>query len=199
MLPGNSTNFVYRWTEEEERARVAALARSGRVLTRRAARQRAWDNWGMVALAGGLLLLFLAALLYLSVYGPNLAGLPRLFHAAWRLLSAGVPAACAAAWHWLWGWTRPYVPAGASGLTFPAQSRLAHAIAAHRARLAILAVGMVLSGVYLRTDRAGRAVWVFALTLLIAAIALPFAQSVIGSPHPTRPFSSAVSAGYPGS
>ncbi len=197
MLPGSSINFVYRWTEEEEKARVSALARSGRVLVRRVARQKAWDDWGVVALASGLLLLLLAALLYLAVYGPNLAGLPRLSHEVWALLSAGAPAACASAWHWLWGWTRPYLPAGASGLTLPAQSRLAHAIAAHRARLAILAVGMVLSGVYLRTDRAGRAVWVFALTLLIAAIALPFAQSVIGSPHPISPFSSAVSAGYP--
>ena len=114
MLAGSSTHFVYRWTEEEEHARVAALERSGRVLVRRAARHRAWDDWGAVTLAGGLLLLFLLAILYLSVYGPSLVGLPRLIHGSRRFLVAGVPAGCAAVWRWLSGWTRPSVPPGSS-------------------------------------------------------------------------------------
>lgn len=88
MLPGNSTSFVYKWTEQEEWARCAALRRSGKALSRRALRHKAWDAWGVAALSGGLLILFLLALLYVTAHG--LAAFPQLLHGI-RNLPAALP------------------------------------------------------------------------------------------------------------
>ena len=110
----------------------------------------------------GLFVLGMLTMMYLITYGPHWSGFPLLLDGAWRFAIAGLPAGFRASWHWLVGWTRPYVPAGTQPrVVIATQSRLVHAIVAHWGRLVVVTAGLLLIFAFLWAGQVFTAFWVF--------------------------------------